>query len=122
VSGPKTVVGSTPVSFVWDGKTYVRTVGGQRLHAADGAPIAKPNLLLQDSKTTENRGDVDVLGNPSQFTHSIGSGKVVLYRNGKQITGRWSRPSAGAATTFTDAAGKPLTFAPGGLFVALVRA
>jgi len=122
VSGPKTVVGSTPVSFVWDGKTYVRTVGGQRLHAADGAPIAKPNVLVQYCNITENRGDVDVLGNPSQFTHSIGSGKVVLYRNGKQITGRWSRPSAGAATTFTDAAGQPLTFAPGGLFVALVRA
>jgi len=46
---------------------------------------------------------------------------VVLFRSGKRIVGRWSRPSIAAPTTFTDAAGKPLLFAPGGTFVALVR-
>ncbi|GAA1235571.1 DUF3048 domain-containing protein [Oryzihumus leptocrescens] len=122
VTAPRTVVGSTPVTFLWNGQTYIRTVNGMRLHAADGAPIAKSNVLVQYCTVTVNHGDVDVLGNPSQYTHTIGTGKVVLYRDGKQIVGRWSRPSAGAATTYTDAAGKPLTFAPGGLFVALVKA
>jgi hypothetical protein len=45
----------------------------------------------------------------------------VLFRDGKRIEGKWSRPSLGAPTAFTDAAGKPLLFAPGGTFVALVR-
>ena len=54
------------------------------------------------------------------FTQSVGSGRVVLFRDGKRIEGTWSRPSVGAPTTFTDAAGKPLLFAPGGTFVALV--
>ena len=118
-----TRVGSTSVGFVWDAKLarYVRMVGGSRIVAASGAPVAKPNVLVQVCKISPDRSDVDVNGNPSMFTKSIGSGRVVLFRNGKRIEGKWSRPSIGAPTTFTDTAGKPLLFAPGGTFVALVR-
>jgi hypothetical protein len=96
-------------------------VGGSRILAASGAPVAKPNVLVQFCRINPDRSDVDVNGNPSMFTKSIGSGRVVLFRNGKRIEGKWSRPSIGAPTTFTDTAGKPLLFAPGGTFVALVR-
>ena len=118
-----TRVGSTPVGFVWDAKLagYVRTVGGQRILTGDGAPVAKPNVLLQFCQIKANPADTDVNGNPTMFTKSVGTGRVVLFRNGKRVDGKWSRPSIGAPTTFTDAAGKPLLFAPGGTFVALVR-
>jgi len=118
-----TLVGSTKVSFVWDTKLarYVRTVDGAPIHAADGAPIAKPNVLVQYCKVTEDRSDVDVLGSPSMYTTTIGTGQVVLFRDGKRIVGTWSRPGYGAKTTYKDAAGKPLLFAPGGTFVVLVR-
>jgi hypothetical protein len=118
-----TRVGSTGVNFIWDAKlaNYVRTVNGQRLLAAGGAPIAKANVLVQFCQVKEDHSDVDVNGNPSAFTKSVGSGRVVLFRNGKRIEGRWSRPSIDAPTTFTDAAGKALLFAPGGTFVALAR-
>lgn len=115
-------VGSTPVGFVWDPKLarYVRTVDGWRIRAASGAPVAKPNVLVQFCQISADRSDIDVNGSPSMFTRSVGSGLVVLFRNGKRIEGRWSRPSLGAPTTFTDKAGQPLLFAPGGTFVALV--
>ena len=118
-----TRVGSTGVGFVWDAKLarYVRTVGGQRIVTASGAPVAKPNVLVQFCQVNADYSDTDVNGNPSMFTKSIGSGRVVLFRDGKRIEGKWSRPSIGAPTTFTDAAGKPLLLAPGGTFVALVR-
>lgn len=118
-----TRVGSTSVGFVWDAKLarYVRTVAGRRVLTASGAPVAKPNVLVQFCQINADRSDVDVNGNPSAFTKSIGSGRVVLFRNGKRIEGKWSRRSIGAPTTFTDAVGKPLLFAPGGTFVALVR-
>jgi hypothetical protein len=118
-----TRVGSTPVGFVWDAKLarYVRTVGGQRIRTASGAPVAKPNVLVQFCLISADRSDVDVNGNPTMFTKTVGAGRVVLFRGGKRIVGKWSRPSIGAPTTFTDAAGKPLLFAPGGTFVALVR-
>jgi hypothetical protein len=118
-----TRVGSTSVGFVWDAKLgrYIRTVGGRRIVAASGAPVAKPNVLVQFCRINPDHSDVDVNGNPSMFTKSIGSGRVVLFRNGRRIEGKWSRPSIGAATTFTDTAGRPLLFAPGGTFVALAR-
>jgi hypothetical protein len=116
-----TVVGGTAVTFVWKPglHRYVRTIGGAPVGAADGAPIASPNVLVQLCKVTVNPGDVDVTGNPSQFTHSIGSGRVVLFRNGKRIEGKWSRASVGSATRFTDLAGRPLLLAPGGAIVVL---
>ena len=118
-----TRVGSTGVNFVWDAKLakYVRTVGGRRILTASGAPLAKPNVLVQYCQINVDRTDVDVNGNPSMYTKSIGSGRVVLFRDGKRVEGTWSRPTIGAPTTFTDAAGKPLLFAPGGTFVALAR-
>jgi len=118
-----TRVGSTSVTFVWDAKLarYVRTVDGRRILTASGVPLAKPNVLLQLCRVNVDRSDVDVRGKPSAFTQSVGSGRVVLFRNGKRIEGTWSRSSVSAPTTFTDAAGKPLLFAPGGTFVALVR-
>ena len=117
-----THVGATTVSWVWDAgsQRYVRTIGGTRLRTAAGVVLGKPNVLVQFCSIVPDRRDIDVNGNPSQYTHTIGSGKVVLFRDGKRIEGRWSRPSLTAPTTFTDAAGKPLTFAPGGLWVALV--
>jgi len=118
-----TRVGSTRVAFVWDAKLarYVRTIDGRRLLTVSGDPVAMPNVLVQFCKITADRSDIDVNGNVSMFTKSIGSGRVVLLRNGRRIEGTWSRASIGAPTTFTDAAGKPLLFAPGGTFVALVR-
>ena len=118
-----TRVGTTRVGFVWDPKlaSYVRTLGGRRILTASGAPVAKPNVLVQFCEIKADRSDVDVNRVPTMFTKTVGAGKVVLFRGGKRIVGRWSRPSIAAPTTFTDAAGKPLLFAPGGTFVALVR-
>jgi Protein of unknown function (DUF3048). len=118
-----TRVGSTRMGFVWDAKRarYVRTVDGRRILTGSGDPVAKPNVLVQFCQVIPDRTDHDVNGNPTMFTKSVGSGRVVLFRNGRRIEGKWSRPSLTAPTAFTDAAGKPLLFAPGGTFVALAR-
>ena len=82
-----TRVGSTAVSFVWDTKltSYVRTEGGRRILTASGAPVAKPNVLVQYCKVAADHADVDVNGKPSAFTESVGSGRVVLFRDGRRI-------------------------------------
>jgi hypothetical protein len=118
-----TRVGSTRVGFVWDPKRarYVRTVNGRRILTGSGAPVAKPNVLVQFCEIKPDLTDRDVNRNPTMFTKTVGSGRVVLFRGGKRIEGTWSRPTLAAPTTFRDAAGKPLLFAPGGTFVALVR-
>jgi hypothetical protein len=117
-----TRVGTTALRFVWDATQgrYVRTVNGRQLRTGNGALVAKPNVMVQFCQIVPDPTDVDVNGSPTKFTKTVGSGRVVLFRNGKRIAGKWSRPSIGAPTTFTDAAGRPLSLAPGGTFVALV--
>jgi Protein of unknown function (DUF3048) N-terminal domain/Protein of unknown function (DUF3048) C-terminal domain len=118
-----TLVGSTSVTFVWDANLgrYVRTLDGQRILTASGAVVAKPNVLVQYCQVAPDRSDIDVNGNPSMYTKTVGTGRVVLFRGGKRIEGNWSRPSNGAPTVLKDAAGRPLLLAPGGTFVVLVR-
>jgi hypothetical protein len=118
----QTQVGGTPVRFQWSAllKRYVRTIDGVRQSAADGATIATPNVIVQFCKVTANPGDVDVVGNPSQYTHSIGRGRVAVFRNGHRIDGTWSRADLTSGTTLRDAKDRPITLAPGGAWVVLV--
>jgi hypothetical protein len=118
----RTQVGGTPVEFQWDAKLkrYARVIEGVRQNAADGAPIATPNVIVQFCQVTVNPGDVDVEGNPSQYTHSIGHGRVAVFRNGHRIDGSWSRPNLISGTTLRDSKDRPISLAPGGAWVVLV--
>ena len=89
-------------------------------HAASGKVITTPNVIVQFCSVTVYPQDVDVAGNPSQFTHTLGSGRVVIFRNGVRIEGTWSRAKPTSGTTFKSKLGKPLTLAPGGAWVVLV--
>jgi hypothetical protein len=73
---------------------------------ASGAPLAKPNVLVQYCQISEDRSDIAVNGNPSMYTKTVGTGRVVLFRDGKRLEGNWSRASLSAPTTFTDAPGE----------------
>jgi len=118
----RTQVGGTPVEFQWDAKLkrYARVIEGVRQSAADGAPIATPNVIVQFCQVTANPGDVDVVGNPSQYTHSIGHGRVAVFRNGHRIDGSWSRANLRSGTTLRDSKDRPISLAPGGAWVVLV--
>jgi hypothetical protein len=118
------VVGGTPVDFRWDRvrHKYVRLIGGVPQVAADGRVIATRNVIVQYCKVSVHPGDVDVAGNPAQYTHSIGRRTVVVFRDGKRIDGIWSRPSEKSGTKLLTAGGKPIPLAPGGAWVILVAA
>jgi hypothetical protein len=118
----QTKVGSTTVNFVWDAPTarYVRVINGVRQHALDGSLVSTPNVIVQFCTVTANPNDVDVNGAVSQYTHSIGSGQVVVFSNDQRIDGTWSRPAAASGTTLTATSGAPIALTPGGAWVALV--
>jgi hypothetical protein len=64
----------------------------------------------------------DVAGAPSPTAVTVGQGPVEVFRDGKRYAGTWSRPTPGDPTTYTGAGGQRLTFAPGPVWVLLVRA
>jgi hypothetical protein len=63
---------------------------------------------------------VDVLGSPSKFTHTVGSGRAVVFRDGRAVSGRWARSKAGRPTRYVDAAGADIPLRTGGTWVLLV--
>ena len=81
--------------------------------------MSTPNLIVQFCQVSVHPGDVDVNGNPAQYTHSVGTGRVVVFRNGRAIAGMWSRPTVGSGTVLRDSAGKVIPLRPGGAWVAL---
>ncbi len=97
-------------------------INGVAQKASDGSLITTPNVIVQLCAVTPDTSDVDVNGNPSQYTHTIGTGAVVVFRNGQRIDGTWTRTSSTTGTTLTSAAGTPIDLAPGGAWVALANA
>jgi Protein of unknown function (DUF3048) N-terminal domain/Protein of unknown function (DUF3048) C-terminal domain len=118
IGGPDTVL----VGFDYDPAThrYVRIIDGNRQTTADGAVISTPNVVIQYCDVRISPGEVDVVGNPSKFTTSIGSGPAVVFRNGHRFLGRWSRPTLTSGTTLLSTGGHPIPLALGGTWVLLV--
>lgn len=118
----QTRVGGTPVAFTWNAALhrYVRLIGGAPQHAADGKTIATPNVVVQFCAVTTNLGDIDQAGNPAKVTHTIGTGKVAVFRDGRRIDGTWTRPALQTGTHLKDAQGHPIPLAPGGAWFVLV--
>ena len=52
---------------------------------------------------------------------TVGSGKVLVFTDGRVIAGTWSRPSADKPTTYTANDGTPILLTPGRTWVALPR-
>jgi len=113
----------TPVEFRWNkgSHRYVRYINGQRQVAADGKSVSMRNVIVQSCKVVAHPQDSDVLGNPSQFTYTVGKGKVSVFRNGKRIDGYWSRNKLKHGTLLRTKQGKRIPLMPGNTWVVLIR-
>jgi hypothetical protein len=93
----------------------------------DGAPAVSPRgvqlsaatVVIQHTAVRTSRFREQ--GRRPPFAQSTGSGRALVLRNGQAWAGHWSRPRASDGTTFTTAAGQPMTFAPGQVWVVLTR-
>lgn len=123
VTGSYAHTSGTAVEFRWSPRlrAYVRYIDGVAQRESDGKLITATNVIVQQCKVISYPADTDVVGNPSQFTYTVGSGGVSVFRQGKRINGTWSRPRTASGTTFRTTAGKPLPLNPGNTWVILVR-
>jgi hypothetical protein len=107
------------VRWTWDGKAWRRSQGGVPFTVTGTGRIGPVNVILQYVQIT-SAGYEDVAGTPVPSTVVIGTGKAQLLRDGKVITGTWSKPDRQSVTQFTTADGQPLTLQPGRTWVELV--
>jgi hypothetical protein len=113
----------TPVEFRYFAKRhkYVRYIGGVPQRAADGRFVSATNVIVQRCRVKSHPQDTDVMGNPSQFTYTVGHGKVTVFRQGKRIVGTWTRKHTWKGTTLRTNKGKLIPLAPGNTWVVLIR-
>lgn len=98
---------------------WMIVMDGAPLTSASGPRPSAATVVLQHVAMHQT-GIRDAAGSPSPFVATVGSGDVVVLRDGLAFAGSWSRPAPDAITTFTLPDGSPLTFAPGPVWVVLV--
>ncbi len=98
---------------------WVIAMDGSPLTSASGPRPGAATVVLQQV-AVRDAGVRDAKGSASPFAATVGSGQVVVLRDGLAFPGSWSRPTPDAITTFTLPDGSPLTFAPGPVWVVLV--
>jgi hypothetical protein len=107
--------GASYVTFRYDAarKGWLLTQNGRSMHLYDGSTIAPQNVVVQFVPVVRGRYH-DVLGINSPDTHSIGKGRVTVFRDGRRYDGTWRRTTRSAGTHFLTAAGTEIPLRPGG--------
>jgi len=107
--------GASYVTFHYDRSRHgwALTQNGRAMQLADGSVVVPQNIIVQFVPVVRGRYS-DVLGNNSPDTHSIGTGRAVVFRDGKRYDGMWKRPTRGVGTHFVAADGNDILLRPGG--------
>lgn len=100
-------------------RSYLRFHGDTPHNLAGGGQVSAVNVVIQKVRIVPGTV-LDASGSPTQDATVVGSGEAVVLRGGTSVTGTWSRPSLSDSTTFTDASGETVEFAPGNTFIHLV--
>ncbi len=112
--------GLTQVSYSWDGEGYLRSQAGAPFVSESGEQVQVTNVLVEEHDINFST-IVDPAGNPSvEIADETGSGRAVLFRDGKAIVGTWTRDSIDSPVVFETKTGDRMVFATGSIWVHLV--
>ena len=83
-----------------------------------GKNLGPTTLVIQIVSITPSEYG-DKFGGNTPFSQTVGIGKGYVLRDSTVIAATWNRPDSLSATTWTDATGAEIKFAPGQVWVAL---
>jgi hypothetical protein len=95
---------------------YLRTQNGSPHKAATGEQLAFTNVVVMSVGYVPSPAD-----KRSPEAQTVGSGPVVIHRNGVAVKGTWSRAASTDGFSFTDSIGGPIPLAPGSTVVELTK-
>jgi Protein of unknown function (DUF3048) C-terminal domain/Protein of unknown function (DUF3048) N-terminal domain len=96
---------------------YLRSFGDQP-NVSDGNPISAANVIVQSVPIHNVRiGDQKLVR-----AETVGQGDAIVYRNGWEIPGTWSRLTRQRPPVFRDSTGAEIAMAPGITWIELVPA
>lgn len=111
---------SNTIEYRWKSGAWARWEAGNPFRSVTDGQIAVPNLLIQEVKVSNSPKITDSAGNPSPDINLTGSGKALLFRDGKVLKGTWKIKKEGNATVFTTKGKEPFVFAKGPIWIELV--
>jgi hypothetical protein len=111
---------SATVGFFWNAEQqrWLVSMDGDPYAAVDSGRLGASTVVIQRVKVHES-AIRDAAGNPSPIAETVGSGPVVVLREGRAFEGTWSRPAPDAAATYTTPSGENLLAAPGQVWIVL---
>ena len=105
----------------WDkvSKKWLIRQNGEPKMAKSGTQLGADTLVVQLVAITDSAFG-DKFGGVTPQVQSVGTGKALIFRNGKVFDAIWSRQTALDTTTWKDAEGVDIPFATGQTWIALV--
>ena len=119
VSGVKLVMSATRVLWTWNSKTasWLRT-SDRKPHLAEGdLPVSPANVVVLEVRYRPSEADPN-----SPEAQTIGTGRALVFTDGRLVVGTWSRDSDTEPWTLTDSNGREILLTPGRTWVELARA
>jgi hypothetical protein len=106
-------------TFAWSASQgrWLVSMDGKPARAAEGGQLSAQTIVIQYTKVRTSR--FLEAGRRPPYAESIGSGTAIVLRGGRAYDTRWSRPTPDRGTTYTTAAGQPMTFARGPVWIML---
>jgi len=106
-------------TFRWSAKDkrWLTWIDGAPAEATEGGQLGGSTVIIQYTQIATSR--FEEYGGRPPYAESVGSGRAVILRNGKEYTVHWSRPTLNGGTTYTLPDGKRMLFAPGQVWVVL---
>jgi hypothetical protein len=112
---------STVVRYEWDGEQWKRIDHDAPLTMENGTEIAVDNVILEQHTVNLSEEIADVIGSAStEIADATGQGKAVLFRDGRQIVGRWKRDAIDAPVVFETKSGDRMVLKEGTTWIQLV--
>ena len=113
--------GTSAISFEWKDGRWYRFDDDQPLMMETGDQLAVDNVLIEEHTVDLSSELGDVLGTPSpEIVDVTGTGRAILFRDGRMIVGQWARESTDDAVTFTTTTGDDLELKPGSTLIELL--
>jgi hypothetical protein len=113
---------SNDTTWVWDPAEgqWLRSYGDVPANLADGSRIRAANIVVQVVQVSYGPWTED--GNYGLEVQSqlIGSGPLVVFRDGVEVPGTWQRDAEGDPTKLLGPDGAPIALAAGGTWVEIV--
>jgi hypothetical protein len=110
--------GGPTVAWDWDAAsmTWKRSQNNTADVTTDGGQISAANVIIQYVNYPIVARQIE---GPIPMAQLIGQGDAVILSSGAIVKAHWSKPTAAAVTTYTDANGTPIAMSPGQTWIEL---